>query len=106
MTLKNKFFNWQHGVKRYKGKGCNNVGVRTGEITKYDWSKPITFVTKPFDVDYWFGKSLRIKSPLLKRLGKKVDTKYQWITDKDMRHIRPLHKGVYDTKDDGKCFGL
>ena len=51
MTIWNKIYNWLHRVKRYNGKGCRNVAIvaytRYGTvIKKYDWSKPITYVSK------------------------------------------------------------
>lgn len=51
MTVKNKIYNWLHRVKRLYRKGCRNCGIVYFEdelaIVKYDWSKPVTFVTKP-----------------------------------------------------------
>lgn len=54
MSLKNRLFNWIHGIKRVNQKGCRNVGKMTrfnkGKqvITKYDWSKSIQYTTKPY----------------------------------------------------------
>jgi len=51
MTLRNRLHNWVLGVKRYRGKGCRNVGVLpNGQIVKYDWSKPMTYVTKRYSI--------------------------------------------------------
>lgn len=55
MTLKNKFYNWRHKVKRLRRKGCKNVGVvdelySIPFITKYDWSKPLVYHSKLYEL--------------------------------------------------------
>lgn len=47
MTLKNKAFNFLHGIKLYDKFGSENVGYVKGDLTKlikYDWSKPFTLI--------------------------------------------------------------
>lgn len=51
MSIRNRIYNWLHRVKHYNGKGCRNAAIvaytKYGTvITKFDWSKPITFVSK------------------------------------------------------------
>lgn len=48
MSIRNRFYNWRYGIKRYKGKGCKNTGVRGQYIVKYDWSKPMKYTTKNY----------------------------------------------------------
>lgn len=55
MTLRNRLYNWVFGVKRYRGNGCRNVGVLPdGCITKYDWDKPVTYVTRRYSLKELF----------------------------------------------------
>ena len=52
MIIKNKLFNFTHGVKRVRTKGARNVGKyfckRREEwlVCKYDWKKPFSFISK------------------------------------------------------------
>lgn len=63
MTLRNRFFNWRHKVKHYTGKGCKNVAILEGTfagyksrvITKFDWSKPMTYHSKAYFVGNFKG---------------------------------------------------
>lgn len=56
MTLRNRFYNWSHGVKRLRRKGCRNVGVPYPDypqeevIVKYDWSKPFKYLSKRYTI--------------------------------------------------------
>lgn len=56
MTIKNKIFNFIHGIKRYRGKGCKNIGLRQWKgnyyLVQFDWSKPWAYETKKYFVDY------------------------------------------------------
>lgn len=53
MRLHNKVHNWLNGVKRYRGKGCRNVGtMRRGQETayvKYDWDKPFVYQSPMYE---------------------------------------------------------
>jgi hypothetical protein len=83
MTIQNRFYNWVHGVKRYRGKSCKNVGMLRGMehqldvFVKYDWGKPMTYVTGPV----MYGEEPK---------------SHQWVSDKEMRRIQRLTKPIYD----------
>lgn len=55
MTIKNKIYNLWHGVKRYRGKGCKNVGIMRDKETmvKYDWygKGEFVFQSKAYKLD-------------------------------------------------------
>lgn len=45
--MKNKFYNWIHGVKRVRTKGARNCGItRKGNLVRYDWNKPMEWVSR------------------------------------------------------------
>ena len=55
MTRKNKLFNKEFNVKRLRRKDCRNVGYYKNSIenyivSKYDWSKPMTYITLTIQV--------------------------------------------------------
>lgn len=50
MTLRNRIYNWWYGIKRYRGKGCRNCGLRGDCIVKYDWSRPIVYQSRRYDI--------------------------------------------------------
>lgn len=68
MTFRNKLHNWIFRVRRYRAKGCHNVGLKffvfDGKdwVVKYDWSLPFTYQTKKYGIDYGsFEKHRAIK---------------------------------------------
>ena len=52
MTIKNKLYNWWHGVKRVRTKGSKNVGRYADSddiLVKYDWEKPMAWLSRPIN---------------------------------------------------------